>query len=89
MSNTGRTTFFFLAGLGIEAGLAILFAPQSGEETREWIADTAEREIKMLRRHGRRSLNEIHHAISKGEEKLTGMLRDGKEALALVATSLV
>ena len=35
MNNTGRTTFFFLTGLGIGAGLAVLFAPRSGEETRE------------------------------------------------------
>jgi gas vesicle protein len=89
MSNAGRTTLFFLAGLGIGAGLALLFAPQSGEETREWIANTAQREIKMLRRRGRRSARQIQHAISKGEEKLTDVLRDGKEALALAATNLV
>src|SRR5215472_6350372 len=89
MSNAGRTTLFFLAGLGIGAGLALLFAPQSGEEAREWIANTAQREIKMLRRRGRRSTRQIQHAISKGEEKLTDMLRDGKEALALAATNLV
>jgi gas vesicle protein len=89
MSNAGRTTLFFLAGLGIGAGLALLFAPQSGEEAREWITNTAQREIKMLRRRGRRSARQIQHAISKGEEKLTDMLRDGKEALALAATNLV
>jgi gas vesicle protein len=89
MSNAGRTTLYFLAGLGIGAGLALLFAPQSGEETREWIANTAQREIKMLRRRGRRSARQIQHAITKGEEKLTDMLRDGKEALALAATNLV
>jgi gas vesicle protein len=89
MSNAGRTTLFFLAGLGIGAGLALLFAPQSGEETREWIANTAQREIKMLRRRGRRSARQIQHAISQGEEKLTDLLRDGKQALALAATNLV
>ena len=89
MSNAGRTILFFLAGLGIGAGLALLFAPQSGEETREWIANTAQREIKMLRRRGRRSARQIQHAITKGEEKLTDLLRDGKEALALAATNLV
>jgi gas vesicle protein len=46
MNNTGRTTLVFLTGLGIGAGLAALFAPRSGEETREWIADTAERKFK-------------------------------------------
>ena len=75
MNNTERTTLVFLAGLGIGAGLGALFAPQSGEETREWIADTAEREFKMLRRRGRRSLRQLQDAVAKGEEKVT----DGSE----------
>jgi gas vesicle protein len=59
MNNTGRTTLIFLMGLGIGAGLAALFAPQSDEETREWIADTAERKFKVLRRMGRRSFRQL------------------------------
>jgi tRNA(Ile2) C34 agmatinyltransferase TiaS len=62
MNNTGRTTLIFLTGRGIGAGLAALFAPQSGEETREWIADTAERKFKVLRRMGRRSFRQLHAA---------------------------
>jgi gas vesicle protein len=50
MNNIGRTTLVFLTGLGIGAGIAALFAPRSGEETREWIADRAERKPKVLRR---------------------------------------
>jgi len=55
MNNSGRRTLAFLTGLGVGAGLAALFAPRSGEETREWIADTAERKFRVLRRRGRRS----------------------------------
>jgi hypothetical protein len=53
MNNTGRTTPVFLTGFGIGAGLAALFAPRSGEETREWSSDTAEPKFKVLRRMGR------------------------------------
>ena len=67
MNNTGRTTVVFLTGLGIGAGLAALFAPRSGEETREWIADTAERKFKELRRVGRRSLRQLQDAVAEGE----------------------
>jgi gas vesicle protein len=88
MNNTGRTIFVFLAGLGIGAGLAALFTPQSGEETREWIADTAERKFKVLRRVGRRSLRQLQDALTEGEEKVTGVLRNGKKALESVATKL-
>jgi gas vesicle protein len=88
MNNTGRTTLMFLTGLGIGAGLAVLFAPQSGEETREWIADTAEQKIKGLRRMGRRSFRHLQDALAEGEEKVTGVLRNGKKALESVAAKL-
>jgi gas vesicle protein len=89
MNDAGRTTLFFLAGLGIGAAIALLAAPRSGEQTREWIADTAERKFKMLRRSGRRSMRHLKHTLAEGEKKLTDVLRDGKEAVALVATKLV
>jgi gas vesicle protein len=88
MNNIGRMTFVFLTGLGIGAGLAALFAPQSGEETREWIADSAERKFKVLRRMGRRSFRQLQDAIADGEEKVTGVLRNGKKALESVAAKL-
>ena len=89
MNNAGRTTAFSFVGLSIGAGLALLFAPQSGEETREWIADTAEQEVKILRRSGHRSVRELLHAVTKGGEKFASMLRDGKEAVASATTKLV
>jgi gas vesicle protein len=81
MNNTGSTTLAFLTGLGIGAGLAVLFAPRSGEETREWIADTAEQKFKVLRRVGRRSFRQLQDAVAEGQEKVTEVLRNGKKAL--------
>jgi gas vesicle protein len=88
VSNTGRTALVFLTGLGIGAGLAALFAPRSGEETREWIADTAERKFKVLRRTGRRSFRKLQDAVADGEEKVTEVLRNGKKAIESVAAKL-
>jgi len=88
MNSTGSTTLAFLTGLGIGTGLAALFAPQLGEETREWIADTAERKFKVLRRVGRRSFRQLQDAVAEGEEKLTGVLRNGKKAFGSVAAKL-
>ena len=88
MNNTGRTTLVFLTGLGIGAGLAALFAPRSGEETREWIADTAERRFKVLRRRGRQSFRQFQDAVAEGEEKVTEVLRNGRKALESVAAKL-
>jgi gas vesicle protein len=42
--NTGSKMFFsFLSGAAIGAGLALLFAPQSGKETRKQIKDFSEK----------------------------------------------
>jgi gas vesicle protein len=88
MNKTGRTALAFLTGLGIGAGLAALFAPWSGEETREWIADTAEREFKVLRRRGRQSIRQLEDVVAKGEETVTEVLRSGKAVLESVAAKL-
>lgn len=88
MNNTGRMALLFITGLGIGAGLATLFAPKSGEETREWIADATERKFKELRRKGGRSIKQLQDALSKGEEKVTVALRNGKNALESVAARL-
>jgi len=88
MNNTGRTTLALLTGLGIGAGFAALFAPLSGEEAREWIADTAERKFKVLRRKGRRSFRRLQDAVVEGEEKVTAVFRNGKKAVESVAAKL-
>jgi len=80
MNDTERTTLALLTGLVIGAGLAVLFAPQSGEETREWIGDTAERKFKVLRRMGRRSFRQLEDALAEGGEKVTEVLRNGKKS---------
>jgi gas vesicle protein len=40
-SSGGDKFLYFVAGAGIGAALALLFAPKSGRETRDWISSTA------------------------------------------------
>jgi gas vesicle protein len=40
--NGGSKVSYFLAGLGIGALVGILFAPKSGEETREYLTSKAD-----------------------------------------------
>jgi len=86
--NNGRGTITFLAGLSIGIGLTLLFAPLSGEETREWLMDTAEDKLKRLRRRGRRWVYQVQDVLDKSEGSVAKALRSGKDALDSVAARL-
>jgi gas vesicle protein len=77
-----------LFGFGVGIGLAILFAPQSGEQTREWISSNAEDKYRQFRRRGRRLVFEAQDLLDRGEHSFTRALRTGRNALDSVAEKL-
>jgi len=77
-----------MAGLGIGLGLGLLFAPLSGEDTREWLAESAEDRLKRIRRQGRRWVYQVQDVLDKSEDRVTKVLRTGKNALDSVAARL-
>jgi gas vesicle protein len=88
MRDSGKILVSFLAGLGVGVGLALLFAPQSGEDTREWIHDSVEDEAYRLRRKAKRSIDQIEDAIGKGQQAVTKVLKTGKTALDTLSAKL-
>ena len=71
----GRTVLGLLIGFGIGVGLTLLFAPQSGEDTRDWIALTSRRAKRSLRNTGRRSIDQVRDLIDRGQETITKAIR--------------
>ncbi len=68
-----------IAGVGIGAVAGILLAPQSGEDTREWIStkydngiDTGKAKAKRTRR--------VADWIDQGQQRVTGAVNAGREA---------
>ncbi len=78
---------FFLAGLGIGAILALLFAPKSGRETRDYLAQKAEDGRDFVKTKSEELRNKAEEAVEKGrdlvtrqKELLSAALEAGKQA---------
>lgn len=68
--NSDAKFVYFLMGLGIGALIGILFAPQSGEQTRELIADRADEGRDYLLRKGREVRDQASSFADRGKEVL-------------------
>jgi gas vesicle protein len=70
-NNGGSKMAFFLAGMGIGAILALLFAPKSGEETRDLIAQRAGEGREYVRSKATDLRKQAEEAVEKGKEVVT------------------
>ena len=85
--NSGSKASFFLVGIGIGAVLGILFAPKSGEDTREFLGkradegrEYAQRKARELRERADELLNHSDEVVKNSKDKLSAALDAGKEA---------
>ena len=67
----GNTILGLLIGFGVGVGLTLLFAPQSGEDTRDWISLTSRRAKRRLRNTSRRSLEQVREMFERGQETVS------------------
>jgi gas vesicle protein len=87
MSDTaGSKVSFFLVGLGIGALLGILFAPKSGEETRDYLSskadegrEYAQRRARELRERAEDLIERSKEIMSKQKDALSSAVEAGKE----------
>jgi gas vesicle protein len=85
--NGGSQVGFFLAGLGIGAVIALLFAPRSGKETRDFIVHKAEEgrdfvvtKSEEIRKQAEDAVEKGKDLVSKQKELLSAALEAGKQA---------
>lgn len=76
-NNDSSKFFYFLTGVSIGAVLGILFAPQSGEETREMIAERASESREYLLRKSRDLREQADELLERGK----GMVNDQRDHL--------
>lgn len=70
---------WFLAGLGVGALIGILYAPKSGRETREDLAQGAREGSEYLRARGRQAAEQVGQMVDKGKEQATQYMGRGRE----------
>lgn len=87
-SNRVGTSFaFFLAGFGLGAALALLFAPGSGQETRDLIGSKAVQgrdyvtaRSREMREQAGQMVNKARDVVAQQKEQLSAALEAGKAA---------
>jgi len=85
--NGASKVAFFLAGMGVGAVLALLFAPKSGKETRDFLTQKAEEgrdyvsaRGRDLRKQAEDVVDKAKDVVSKQKEQLSAALEAGKQA---------
>lgn len=86
--SAGTVIVSFLAGAALGAGLALLYAPKSGRETREQIADLADDAVDKIKEYAKDAQTKIVAAFEEGQEAirekktiLASAIEAGREAM--------
>jgi len=86
--DVGTKISYFVAGLGIGAAVALLFAPQSGEETRKRIVEKAQDGKDFMTAKGREIRKQAEGLVDQGTDlvnkqkaRLADALESGKQAV--------
>jgi len=85
--NVGSKVSYFLVGIGIGALIGVLFAPKSGEETRDYLSkradegrEFAQRKARELRDRADELIERGKDAASRKRESLSAAVEAGREA---------
>jgi gas vesicle protein len=87
MAEEGSKLSYFAFGLGLGLAVGVLFAPKSGEETREFIRGKADEGKEYLLRRGEELRDKAEDAVERGRtvvseqrDHLSAAVEAGKQA---------
>ena len=66
----GSSFLWFLAGLGVGAVVGVLYAPRSGDETREVLRSKAQEGTERVRAQARRAREQANDWMDRGGDAL-------------------
>ncbi len=85
--NVGSKVSYFLVGLGVGALIGVLFAPKSGEETREYLSkradegkDYAQRKARELRERADELIERSKDVAVRKKDSISAAVEAGREA---------
>jgi len=85
--NVGSKVSYFLVGLGVGALMGVLFAPKSGEETREYLSKRADEGREFAQKKARELRERADELIERGKdvavrkrESISAAVDAGREA---------
>jgi len=70
----------FAVGIGVGALLALLFAPSSGEDTREYITGTVKQGLDGAASAGKRWTRRAHETVDDVKANVAGAVEAGEKA---------
>jgi gas vesicle protein len=85
--NVGSKVSYFLVGLGVGALMGVLFAPKSGEETRDYLSKRADEGREFAQKKARELRERADELIERGKdvavrkrESISAAVDAGREA---------
>ncbi len=85
--NVGSKVSYFFVGLGVGALMGVLFAPKSGEDTREYLSkradegrDFAQKKARELRDRADDLIERSKEVASRKRESITAAVEAGRDA---------
>ncbi len=87
-ASTGRVLISFIGGLAVGYGLALLFAPRTGRETREAIGSYARSTGESLSTMARNAIDAARQAAESGTQKLAEATKRGQVRAEETASTL-